>query len=205
MFLNDLTQKNICVGDSVRGICKGVGVSLKTYNVKYLLCASSAFEAAHDFAVNISAVTNIGDTIQLSKLRSSFPKNCARIFPDIPVYSYDGGFLGKLQNIELENLTAISLTTHNGFVFPFSSVTACLDAVILKKEQPFPIGQRIPAPFVSKFSTQKNIQNTIVTKPLLRKAVEQGTLIKLTLSLSPFSLEVEKTKSPLNGIFRRNF
>ncbi len=205
MFLNDFVQKNICVGNSVRGICKGVGISLKSYNVKYLLCSSSDFDSAHDFAVNISAVTDINDTIQLSKLRSAFPKNCARIFPNMPLYSYDGGFLGKLQDVEFEDLTALSLISNTKIVFPFSAITACLDAIILKKEQPFPIGQRIPAPIILQFSEENKPKNPIVTKPILKKAAEQGSLIKLTLSLAPFSWVEEAKKLPLNGIFRRHF
>lgn len=190
MFLTDLTPKPVFVGNNRRGVCLGVGISLKSHAVKYLFC-SSIFNAKHsasqsanaDFAVGISSVCAINDQIHLSKLRSVVPKNCVKIFIGMPVYSNDGVFLGNVADVELQNYAAIRLLTDTNVNHSILSIANGADALILRKEQPFPLGQRIPAPLVSHFSDKTN---PVVTRPILRNAIQNGRLIALTLSLPPF-------------------
>lgn len=186
MLLSQLSEKPVVVSASMRGVCLGVGVSLKNFAVKYLLCASAQNRKQADFCVNFSAVECIDDALYLKALRPVFPRSCARFSLQIPVFSSDGGYLGKVADLELENGVATRFFTDNGKAFPLPAVLACTDAVILKKEQPFPLGQRVPAPLLSVISDKKE---GLVTKPLLRAAREKSSLVKLTLSLPPFDVE----------------
>ena len=191
MLLTDLIFKPILVRESRRGISIGVGVSLKNYAVKYLFCNSCSPQNSSadslsqaDFAVHISAVQSIMKThVSLSSLRPVFPKSCAKLTLGKPVYTQSGEMLGVLQNLEIENGIAVMLHTEKGS-FPSSSICAVSDAILLKKSTPYPIGQRIPAPHEHDFLTNKD---ALVTKAILKKAIEKGALIKLTLSLPPFS------------------
>ena len=40
MLLSELTKKAVYSGQNLRGVCLGIGISLKSQTVKYLLCAS---------------------------------------------------------------------------------------------------------------------------------------------------------------------
>lgn len=186
MFLSDLTEKNICVHENFRGICKGVALSLKSHAVRYLLCSSSATQSAADFAVAVSSIEEIGIALHLTRLRPAHPGNCAKIFIGSPVYSFEGGYLGKLMNLELRDFIATKLYTDKGDIFPITSVFACSDAVILRKEQSYPLGQRIPAPLLPVVTDKSD---GVVTKAVLRNAIKKNALIRLTLSLPPFDLE----------------
>lgn len=195
MFLSDLAGLPVFVNNTTRGVCLGVGISLKTFAVKYLLCSSDTSPAPYngnaDFCVNLSSVLAFEkDGIDLSRLRPVFPKNCAKIFLHRPVYSYEGAYLGNVSDLEILNDTAIKIFTEHA-AYPLSTVAAFSDAVILRKEQPYPIGQRIPAPIVSSIFDKNT---PIVTKPALRTAIEKKALIKLTLSLSPFHYPLEENK-----------
>ena len=186
MFLSHLVNKEIYTGKTPRGVCLGVGISLKNQAVKYLLCANAP-NARAQFAVPVSAVERVAETIQLSRLRPVLPKNCVCLFPDIPIYAYDGTFLGNVVDLEMTEFVATVLYTDGNEDFPASAIAACADAVLLKKEQPYPLGQRIPAPFLPLFTDKAD---GVVSKPLLRSAIRKNTLIKLTLSLPPFSLDI---------------
>ena len=186
MLLSDVSEKNVFVNKISRGICLGIGFSLKTYSVKYLLCASVHTQNAVDFAVSTTAVTHVTDgNITLSRLRPVYPKNCAKISIGLPVYSFEGGFLGKVEDLEMRNFIVTRIFTDRDDVIPVTSVFACSDAVILRKEQVYPLGQRIPAPILSLISDKSE---SVVTRPILRNALAQKSLIKLTLSLPPFNL-----------------
>ena len=197
MLLSQLVNQHVYVNNNLRGVCRGVGISLKNYAVKYLLCQSASSETARrtralqaDFAVNISSVSDfLEQGILLSKLRPVFPKSCVKIFPSRPIYSFDGAFLGNVADVELTNYTAVRIFTTDNEIIPFSSVTAFSDAVILKKEQPYPLGQRIPAP-LSLQIFEKN--EPLVTKSVLRAAIEKKTLICLTMALAPFKQNLDK-------------
>jgi hypothetical protein len=160
-----------------------VGISLKTHAVKYLLCANQP-SARAQFALPVSAVVSIDESVALSRMRPVLPKNCACLFIGLPVYAYDGAYLGKITELEIKNFIATIFYTDTGFDFPVSVIAACSDAVLLKKEQVYPLGQRIPAPFLSKISSKAD---GVITKPILRLAIQQSSLVKLTLSLPPFS------------------
>ena len=188
MKLSNLHEKSVYVGKTLRGVCRGVALSLKSQAVKYLLCASTLTQTSTDFSVGVSAVTEIGESIRLSRLRPAYPKNCAKISIGLPVYSFEGGYLGVVEDLELRNFVATRLFTDRGDVFPITSLFACSDAVILRKEQPYPLGQRIPSPILP-ILTDKT--EALVTKPLLKTALQKGALVKLTLSLPPFNLETE--------------
>ena len=197
MKLSDLCEKSIYTNKTFQGVCKGVGLSLKSHAVRYLLCASSPTQKNTDFSVGVNAVTEVNERISLSRLRPASPKGCAKVAIGVPVYSFEGGFLGKVADLDLFDFTATTLYTDRGETFPVTSIFACSDAVILRKEQPFPLGQRIPAPLLSHV-THKTAG--VVTKQILRTAIERGTLVKLTLSLPPFRFTGAQ---PSNGIFRR--
>ena len=184
MLLSSLVNKPVVVAENIRGICLGVGVSLKNYAVKYLLCASSPNRFQTDFCINASAIDKIDEAIFLKRLRPVFPKNCAQITLDLPIFSAEGCLIGKLTDVELQNLVATRLFTPKR-AFSISSVAACSDAVILRKEQPFPLGQRVPAHLLSNFEDKFS---PIVNKAFLRSAIEKKALITLTLSLPPFNV-----------------
>ncbi len=186
MKLSQLYEKNILVGKTFRGVCRGVALSLKSQSVKYLLCASTQTQTATDFSVGISAVTEIAEDIRLSRLRPCYPKNCAKISIGLPVYSFEGGFIGVVEDMDMRDFVATKLYTDRGATIPITSVFACSDAVILRKEQAYPLGQRIPTPMLSSFTDKSE---ALVTKPLLRSAIRNRSLIKLTLSLPPFNME----------------
>ncbi len=182
MFLNDLVNKEIFSKNVFKGVCRGVGISLKTQAVKYLLCASSDGTTT-DFSISTASVENIGERIMLNALRPIFPKRCIRIFPDMPTYSYDGSYLGKVYNLEMRDFVATRLFTDENGVYPITAIVACQDALILKAEQAYPLGQRIPTPALPLVTEKKD---ALVTKPILRAAIRKGALVKLTLSLPPF-------------------
>ena len=188
MKLSQLHGKSLFVGNTFRGVCRGVALSLKSQAVKYLLCASTQTQSVTDFSVGVSAVTEIADGIQLSRLRPCYPKSCAKISIGLPVYSFEGGYLGVVTDLDLNDFVATKLYTDRGDVLPLTSVFACSDAVILRKEQAYPLGQRIPATLLP-IVTDKT--EGVVTKPVLRTALSKGALVKLTLSLPPFNLEAE--------------
>lgn len=188
MLLSNLVEKSIYAGKNFKGVCMGVGLSLKSHSVKYLLCASvQAQNSAADFSVNVSAILSVDDCISLSSLRPVFPKNCVKIFIGLPIFSYEGVYLGKVRDLEIKNFVATKLFIGQNDSVPITAVAACGDAVILKKEQPYPLGQRIPAPILSLVTDKPD---SVVTKPILRTAMAKGKLLKLTLSLPPFNLQL---------------
>ena len=198
MKLSDLTEKNVYTNKTFQGVCRGVGLSLKSHAVRYLLCASISTQSVTDFSIGVNTVADVGDRILLSRLRPCSPKGCARIAIGLPVYAFEGSYLGKVADLDLYDFTATTLYTDRGDSFPITSIFACSDAVILRKEQPFPLGQRIPAPLLP-LVTEKN--DGVVTKQILRAAMEKGALIRLTLALPPFQIDL--ANSPSNSIFRR--
>ena len=197
MKLSDLCEKSIYTNKTFQGVCRGVGLSLKSHAVRYLLCASSPTQNSTDFSVGVNAVSEVNERILLSRLRPASPKGCAKIAIGLPIYSFEGGFLGRVSDLDLFDFTATTIYSDRGESFPITSIFACSDAVILRKEQPFPLGQRIPAPMLS-LVTDKN--DGVVTKQILRAAIEKNSLVKLTLSLPPFQLD---TTARSHSVFRR--
>ncbi|MBQ8343082.1 MAG: hypothetical protein IJY21_03125 [Clostridia bacterium] len=188
MLLSQLLQKTLYTGETPRGVTVSIGFSLKTHAIKHLLCALQEPPTAQpqnpDFAVNVSSISAVADGISLTRIRPVLPKAQTKLFLYLPVYSHDGVFLGKLTDGEIHNFVLTRLFTDRGNAFSPSSIAVCRDAIFLRKEQPYPLGQRVPSPLLSQLQSDE----TSVTKPLLRRAVQQGTLVKLTLSLPPFAL-----------------
>ncbi len=179
MFLSEFCNKLLYLDGESRGICLGVAVSKKNYTIKYLLCGHER-STRPDFALPFSALRSIGiHGLTLSRVRPAIPKNVFKLFPDRPVYSQEGAYLGCLQDVPFENGVADKLITTENLRFPFTCVSAVSDAVILRKSPVYPLGQRIPTSLFSE-------KQLIVTKSVLRRAIEKRELIKLTLSLSPF-------------------
>ncbi len=186
MQLKELTNKEIVVGKTRKGYCRGVALSLKSYAVKYLLCSTTLGGEA-DFALSVNSIKEIGEQILLTSARPLLPKNSAKVFIGRPVYSAEGVYLGKIIDLSLRDFTATYLFTDQEDVYPVNAVVASQDALLLKKEQPFPLGSRIPAPLLFLYTDKKD---GLVTKPVLRTAMGQGTLVRLTLALSPFCVEL---------------
>jgi hypothetical protein len=105
------------------------------------------------------------------------------MFIEKPVYSQSGEYLGSLKDLEIINGQATRLFTEKN-TYSIHELYAVSDALILKKSTPFPLGQRIPAPSKRDFLTEKD---ALVTKSVLRRAIQNGKLINFTLSLPPFS------------------
>lgn len=192
MFLSELIHKSIFSANTFRGVCLGIGVSAKNYAVKYLLCANEpgylSQKPTIDFAVNYSPNIRLEENkLFFSSLRTVATKNCAKLFLGLPIYTHNGDFLGYLYDVELNNHCAVRVFTDKGTFYPFSCISAVSDAIILRKTQPYPLGQRIPAPIAG---VEKTKNETLVTRPVLQKAIKGKNLIKLTLSLSPFDLSV---------------
>ena len=188
MFLSQLFSKKIFTGETERGNVVGVGFSLKNCAIKHLICSTQTpcknQPPQTNFAVNVSSISAVADKICLTRIRPIIPKTQTALFPHLPVYSHDGIFLGNLTDGKIKDFVLVQLYTDKNYAFPPSSIAVCHDAIFLRKEKPYPLGQRIPSPILSQLLGEK----TSVTKPLLQRALRQGTLVKLTLSLPPFAL-----------------
>ena len=192
MLLTNYVPKSIFVGNEERGVCLGIGFSLKTQTVKCLLCAPLG-QKIPTYAVSISAVKSATERLTLHRLRAVLPTNCARLTIGMPIYAHDGGYLGKLMDAELQNNLLLQLFTDQNQRFLATSILACNDAIILRKTQPYPLGQRVPAPLLLNICSKTD---GLVTRPLLRSAIEKGALIKLTLSLPPFHVIPQPNTPP---------
>ena len=188
MFLSQLLFKTIYTGKTPRGITVGIGFSRKNHAINHLLCALHTPNPKEtptvDFTVNTSSVLAINDGISLRRIHPVLPKTQTKLFPNLPVYSNDGVFLGNIIDGEVQNFVLHRLFTDLGNDFSPEEIHACRDAIFLRKSQPYPLGQRIPSLLAPKLQSNEKS----VTKPLLRRALQKGALIKLTLSLPPFAL-----------------
>ena len=170
-----IITKTIHLNDAPRGICCALGVSLKTGLIKYLYCKT---DDGAEFAINATALTSVTPfSLLCSTLRPVIPKNAVKLFLGQPVYASTGKFLGNLTAVKQDCLRVLSLTTSQKCTFPLQCVGACNDAIILRKQLPYPLGQRVHTP-----------TKQCVTRPLLRTAIAQNELIQFTLSLAPFHL-----------------
>ena len=122
MRLSQLLNKNLYTNKTPRGISVGVAFSLKNCVVKQLLCSSQPptgkSPRKSDFAINVSAISAVSDGISLTHIRPTLPKPQAKLFLNLPVYSYDGVFLGNLIDGEMENFILIRLFTDRNEAFP---------------------------------------------------------------------------------------
>lgn len=184
MLLSEIVGKNVYSGKALRGVCRGVCLSLKSRAVKYLLCSNEPAQNDYtEFSVSIGCIGSVDDTVVLKRLRTAIPKNCVRFFTGRPVYSEEGAYLGITSDLVMENFTATKLVTDTGKIYSAAAITALGDAVILKREPFFPLGMcvnseipALPAPIA---------EGTIVNRGTLRTAIASGTLVRLTVSLLP--------------------
>ncbi len=160
-----------------RGICLGVYISKKSAQIKYLFCSLD-----DDKTINLpfSAIERITENgaIYLKNLRSAFPNQCARLTPYLPVYSCDGKYMGRLDDIFTEN-SCVSKLVVSKKKYPALAIDGICDAVLLKP-LPYPLGE---------WSKE---EQSGVSRRILKEKIKQGKLIKFTLSLAPFSVDFDR-------------
>ena len=184
MLLSEIVGKNVYSGKALRGVCRGVCLSLKSRAVKYLLCSSEPAQNDYtEFSVGIGCIGSVEDTVVLKRLRTAIPKNCVRFFTGRPVYSEEGQYLGITSDLVMENFTATKLVTDTGEVYSAAAIAALGDAVILKKEPYFPLGMLVNSDIPA--SPEPIREGTLVNRGTLRTAIASGRLIRLTVNLLP--------------------
>lgn len=184
MLLSELVGKNVYSGRALRGVCRGVCLSLKTRAVKYLLCGSASDRGnASEFSVSVASIREIGENICLKRLRAASAGNCVRFYMGRPVYSEDGIYLGDTSDLDMEDFTAMKLVTNTGKTYTAAAIAASGDAVILRKEPLFPVGSRVPERVPA--GEGEIAAGTIVTRGVLKRAISAGSLIALTRSVLP--------------------
>lgn len=191
MLLSEIVGKNVYSGKSLRGVCRGVCLSLKSRAVKYLLCSNEPAQNDYtEFSVSVGCIGSVEDTVTLKRLRTAIPKNCVRFFTGRPVYSEEGAYLGITSDLVMENFTATKLVTDTGKIYSAAAISALGDAVILKREPLFPLGTRVQCDIPA--SPEPIREGTIVNRGTLRTAISSGRLIRLTVNLlpPPYSLNV---------------
>lgn len=192
MLLSSITLKQISTPKNVCGVCKGIAFSLSSGVVKYILCDSQTNakkeKTAVDFCLPFSSMERVDElSISIKKPRPVLPKPYARIFIGLPVFTELGHLKGVVTDLQctlMENGNFIATTLFvDGNPLPIKSVTAINDAVILRKQKRYPLGQRIPVGQVYPKAKQN-----FVTKSVLQTAIKNSSLIKFTLSLPPFNV-----------------
>lgn len=180
MFLSELVGKKIYSAGKIRGICRGVGLTVKSRAVKYLICVDIASE--RELFLSLNAIAEISENgIRLKAFRPTAPQSISRLFSSRPVYDETGEYLGIVVDLEIENGVATALITDTGSVYSAYSLTAVSDAVLLKRRLSFPLGEKTPAFF------KRQTGVPVLSKALLKHAIEKGELIRLTLALPLFS------------------
>lgn len=189
MLLSEIVGKNVYSGKALRGICRGVCLSLKSRAVKYLLCSSEPKNDYTEFSVSVGCINAVEDSVILKRLRTAIPKNCVRFFTGRPVYSEEGAYLGITSDLIMENFTATKIITDTGKIYSAAAISALGDAVILKREPLFPLGMRVNTDIPA--NTEIIREGTIVNRGTLKTAIAAGNLIRLTVNLlpAPYSLK----------------
>ena len=187
MLLTNLIGKPVRKQNVTYGNVTGVCVSLKSRAIRYLLCISRE-KPRSEFAVGISAVAEMDDDVTLTRLKPLLPQNSVKLTLNRPIYDETGKYLGFIQDAELENGYLRAVYANDNKRYPATRVLALDDAVILKKTEPYPLGQRIPTPAVCPLSDEfsKTEKGGLVTRSVLKTAVKNGALIRFTLALPPF-------------------
>lgn len=176
MYLNELVGKPVFTDKRNYGVLRGVGVSKKKKTVEYLFISTVSNDSVFtEVAVPVKQIESISDGgIQLTKIRTAYPKGVLRFFIGRPIYSPTGKYVGITKDLVLDGFFVESLLTDSGQKIPFSLLSAFGDAVLLKKKSVYPLGERLRE------------KDGFVTKSVLKNAIQKGVLIKLTTSLSPF-------------------
>lgn len=184
MLLSELVGKPVFSSKKIRGVCRGVGLSVKSRAVRYLVCSAPSPSDYTEFFLPVVSVTDCNEEgIFVKKFRSVAPQNCAKFFCGRPVYADTGAYLGITADLEMQDFCALRFFTDSGKSYSAMAIAALLDAVIVKKTPVFPLGQPVPRAF----SFLRNVKKTpTVTKSTLKSAIEEGVLIQLTLQLPLF-------------------
>ena len=190
MKLSDYIGKKIYAGNAYRGVCVGGRFSLKTYELKYLVVARNGGGRV-EFTVALKNARLQDGAVYFSSARAVDPKNTVRFYPNRPVFDERGGYLGETFDLELDGVTVVRLILKNGEAIPASRVSAFLDAVLVKPAPVFPLGE-----FLSE-NVANEAQGTLVTRGVLRRAIERDSLITLTRSL--LRVAVQKNEAVLKA------
>ena len=184
MLLSEIVGKNVYSGKAVRGICRGVCLSLKSRAVKYLLCSREPAQNDYtEFSVGVNCIDTVAENVFLKRLRPAVPKNCVRFFTGRPIYSEEGLYLGITADLVMEEFTATKLIADTGKTYSAAAIAALGDAVILRKEPVFPLGARVTSDIPAKPIPIR--AGTLVTRGTLKAAIASGQLIRLTTELLP--------------------
>ncbi len=188
MFLTQIIDLPVRVSNVTRGKVKNACFSLKTGELKYLICAPTDEQTQADFTVTFSSVVSLEDDVTLKRLTPVIAKNCVSLPLFSPVYDEQAKLLGELTDAKIENGVVTELIIDYDKRYPAHLLLASKDVVILRKKPPYPIGQRVPAPVLLRFQQQKTPQSSAdrVTKAFLKATIKKGELIKTTLALAPF-------------------
>lgn len=190
MFLSQIIGKPVRKQNVTYGKATDICVSLKSRALRYLICVSNR-DVRAEFAVGFSSVLELDDEIVLSRLKPLLPQNCVKLTLNRPVYDDSGKYLGFLKDAEIENGYLLALYASDGKKYAATRILAVSDAIILRKNQPYPLGQRIPAPCVSPLTDTE--KSGLVTRSVLKTAIQNRSLIRFTLSLPPFFKPNEHT------------
>lgn len=188
MLLTELIGKPVRKQNVTYGNVTGVCVSLKSRAIRYLLCISRD-KPRSEFAVGISAVAEIDDDITLTRLKPLLPQNSVKLTLNRPIYDDEGKYLGFIKDAELENGYLHAVYANDDRRYAATRLFALDDAVLLKKAEPYPLGQRIPAPALFPLSAEfsKTEKGGLITRSVLKNAIKNKALIRLTLNLPPFT------------------
>ena len=166
MFLHDLEGKNIHTAKKIHGICKGVAVRIKSQKIHYLYCENTSKQT---FFLPVSTIKGVEEEGIILKKFLPSSASLPVLQSQKPVYLQEGVFLGLVEDLAIENWKITKIILENERYSSLCMV-ALGDALFLKKAPPFPIG-----------SITKT--GELVTRTLLKKAIEEGCLISLTTSL----------------------
>lgn len=158
-----------------RGVCLGVYVSKKSGAIKYLFCALDDDKTVTVPVGAIDQIHPVTGGIYLKNLRTAIPNQCLRLTPFLPVYSCEGKYLGRLDDVCAQGLTVTKLVVGSQ-KYPALAIDAVSDALLLKP-LPYPLGE---------WSKE---EESSVSRKLLKDKIKQGELIRFTLSLPPFDVE----------------
>lgn len=185
MLLSEIVGKNVYSGKALRGVCRGVCLSLKSRAVKYLLCSRETPQSNDytEFSVGVGCIGSVEDAVILKRMRTAVPKNCVRFFTGRPVYSEEGAYLGIASDLVMENFTATKLVTDTGKTYSASAISALGDAVLLKREPVFPLGRLVVKDLPA--APEPIREGTVVNRGTLKAAIASGVLIRLTSGLLP--------------------
>ena len=173
--------KNVYENGQIKGIVQSVCLAKKYPYVKQLNCK---LLSGQDVCISALKMQTDSKGVHFERLRASIPGDYTTLSKNTPIYDEKGTFLTTLSNVEIVNGLLISFVGQNSIRYPYASVKAISDAIILGKKSAFPLGEPLPACHKTKNGSP------FVCKSALQKALKKGELIKFTLSLEPFDFSL---------------